>query len=183
MKVLIPILLILLSIAMYTMYISPQTLVVKNMIAENSKYVSLLNSTQDIAAKRDKALSEYNSLSEEEVSKLQKLVPTKFNPIPLMNDLYNLSARNALSMSDYKFDVADYANKNQDDTQTGETGYKTNTISFKVTGQYGNFINFLSDIENSLQLLDVVKVTISKPTGSTGDTLDYSIQIQTYSLQ
>jgi len=70
-------------------------------------------------------------------------------------------------------------------TQKKEAPYKTAIVTFRLIGQYDKFIKFLTDVESSLRLIDVTKLSIKTVGGqrATDDSLEYSLEMNTYSLK
>jgi hypothetical protein len=187
MKALVPLLLIVLCVAMYFMYITPVTLEVKTLLAEKARYDDLLEKTQEIVEIRNSVLNDYNSISEDQKARLSKIVPETFTPVLFMNDLTSLAGK-------YNLGIADFKTAEPDDTTAGQIAivdptaqqkYKANKVSFKVSGQYTQFVKFLTDLETSLELVDVTGLSITSGTtnGAIKDgVLDYTVELNTYSL-
>jgi Tfp pilus assembly protein PilO len=57
--------------------------------------------------------------------------------------------------------------------------YATLDITFSVSGTYSDFKMFLADIERSLVLMEVTKITFTK---SEGDTMRFVMGVRLYSL-
>ena len=58
--------------------------------------------------------------------------------------------------------------------------YGTMTLKFTVNSSYGNFINFLQDLENNLRLLDITEISFN--TTDSGF-YDFNVSFNTYWLK
>lgn len=188
-KSLLPFFVIGLSIGLYFIYISPTWIEIGALKAKKAEYATVLEQSKEIKDKRDNLVASYGSISEADIEKLNKIIPTKFNVILLANDLNFLAGKNSVAIKDFK---------NNDQTPAGIDGiddsgsviYKSHNVSISVTGDFPQFMQFIRDIESSLQLMDVTNINIKAVTGETVanskaklGSLTYSVEIQTYSLQ
>ena len=90
-----------------------------------------------------------------------------------------------MSIKEFKTDLSKPASRDAPNTEVGAEKYKTIITTFRLSGQYGEFLKFLKDLELSLHLVDVVGLSMKPSQGTKlGDTaLEYSLSIQTYSLK
>jgi hypothetical protein len=135
----------------------------------------------------------------------QALIAHYNDNIRLIIQLDALATKNGLSSLrnvDYNADELPTTNANgttatpaTDDTSNDAASsllpYGQFVISFETTGQYSNFLAFLSDVEKNLRLVDVTEVTFSSPTSTTGTSataslasgFDYKVTLTTYWLK
>ena len=185
MKAITPFIIIAICVGAYFLYISPALGEVDILKAKRMEYTNILEKANELKEERDKALAAYNNISEDDLARLNKIIPHQFDPVLFANDLNALASRYGMTIKNLKADTLKPETSETTDAPVESPLYRTTTVSFKLTGQYEQFIKFLQDIESSLQLIDVTSLSI-KPIGgekSTEDFLDYSLEVNTYALQ
>ena len=165
----------------YFIYISPSITDVKALTAKKADYDKVLEKTKELKVKRDSLSTVYRSISDEDTSRLSKLIPETFNSAIFVNDMTALAASDAVLIKDFVI------NQPETDDRAGivttDEKYKTITVSFKVTADYNHFLNFLNSLETSLRLMDVSKISITQGGQKAGDAFDSLVEIHTYSLR
>lgn len=154
--------------------------------AKSSEYSNVLNKVKELAIKRDNINEERNNIPKADMERLGKVVPETFSAVSFANDINTRASRYGMSVRDFreneaKTEVRDVIGLNQ----SQDKPYKTIMVSFRVIGQYSQFIRFLNDLETSLRLVDVKGLTIKAvDTRTSGNnSLEYLLDINTYSLR
>lgn len=185
MKSLLSIFVIAVCVGVYFVYVKPMTVDIKAYRAQKAEFVDLLNKVQQITEKRDALSQDYDSISTEEIDRLNKIVPETFNSVQMLNNLSVLVSKYGVSIKDFKVTPD---NKNTIDiAPDSSSNYKTTNITMKFNGQYDQFIKVLNEIESSLVLIDIIGLDITG--GSAGGKLsqstsmDYTLEAKTYSLK
>lgn len=174
---------------MYFMYISPLIGDINVKRQKLAEYTSILEKTKELKTERDTAMDAYNNISQDDVNKLNKIIPDKFDEVLFLNDMSNLASQNGITVRQFKVDTGSTDSQNGGGSDTANHLYRTITIDVRLTGQYGQFMKFLKDIENSLQLVDVMNLSINGSTGGvilqkpSDNNLQYTLVINTYSLK
>ncbi len=172
-------------VGMYFMYIKPMTVEVKARRAEKEEYTKVLTRVDEIKTKRDNIIAEYNSISPEEIDRLNKIIPEKINSVSLLNDLSVIASAYGITIKEFK--ITDGDNASRDVVGANVSGvYKTSHITMNVNANYEVFLSFLEDIERSLSLIDVVNLNIVPgPTLKSGapGPMQISLEANTYSLR
>src|SRR3989344_3928771 len=160
MKSIAPFFIIALSVGFYFLYISPNLLEINDLKMQRDQYLDVLDKTKELKVSRDAALADYNNISIDDINRLNKIVPKEFNAVFFANDLSAMASRHGLIIK--KFDVAKSVSDSIDPSLVSDSKsfYKTNTISLDLSGGYEQFVQFLKDLEVSLQLSDVGKLSI-----------------------
>lgn len=179
MKLFTPILFVIIAVALFFWYIDPQYTSVKELLSEQQQIDQALNRSKELQDERDKLLARYNTFPQTELNSLQKLVPDHLDNVRLILDLDSMASRYGMRVRDVAI---------QGDTsrvKTGELGpdteaYESVVLSFSVTGTYDTFRSFLSDLEKSLRLVDVVGLEF---TATETGVYDYTLKIKTYWLK
>lgn len=162
----------------------PLTIEIRSNITKKDKYENVLNRVKEIKEKRDAVLLDYNSISEEDIGRLEKIIPNELNSVNLANDLSSLGSKYGIILVDYK--VEESASNGRDEIIVEKTEqYKTTKISYKFRGLYNDFVAFLSELESGLNLIDVIGLNIKQGSGdsSLNKPLEYALEINTYSLK
>lgn len=178
MKPFLPILLIALSIGIFYLYINPHYAEVRNLLGQRNEYTAALAGIERVKQLRDSLETQYGDLSKTDVDRLSKLIPRNLNTVKLTADLDALAGRRGMSLKNVRVNEETSDNSTSVKSDTSKP-YKTTTMSFSVLGSYQNFISFLRDMENSLQLIDVRTVDM-KAGNSQSNLLQFDVTIQTY---
>jgi len=184
-KFALPIIVIGICAGTYFMYINPTVSDVKDLSQKKSSYNQVLAGSKEVAAKRDDVFTDYNNISLNDINKLDKIVPEIFNSVLFANDINAMASRNSLVVEEFVVDPQRTEDRDAMINQGENNLYKTTIITFRLVGQYRQFIDFLTELESNLRLVDVVGLTIKTVGGqrSTSDSLEYSLEINTYSLR
>ncbi len=169
----------------YFLYISPLVSEVKTLSIKKTDYDKVLLESKNVVAKRDDVFAEYNNISAENLDKLNKVVPETFDSVLFANDLNAMASGDNLAVMDLKINPQITADREAMTSEPAAKPYVTTVITFRMTGQYQQFAKFLTDIESSLRLLDVVSLSVKTVGGTkpTDSSLEYSLEINTYSLR
>lgn len=185
MKLIAPLVVIIVSIGMYFFYIDTALPEVQALRDKKTEYDSVMQKAVEIGKLRDDILAEYGSISESDTDRLNKLVPAEFNPVLFANDINTMIINNGLSVKDFKTNPQRTEDRSLITDNVQQIPYVTNVVTFRVIGDYDKFIKFLKEMETSLRLIDVVKLSV-KSTGGTKSTdnfLEFSVEVNTYSLR
>jgi Tfp pilus assembly protein PilO len=185
MKLLIPLIIIGLCMGMYFMYISPTANEVKILSRQKASYDEVLLKSKEVGALRDDVFAEYNNISEVNINKLSKIVPDTFNSVMFANDMNALASKSNLVVKDFNIDPQRTEDRSLLLSGAKPNPYKATVVTLRLVGQYSSFAKFLKNLETSLRLVDVSSLTIRTLGGqkSTDDSLEYSLEMYTYSLR
>ncbi len=164
------------------MYIVPTAGQVKVLVAEKSRYDEILTKTKELSTLRDSKLVDYNNIPAEELDRLNKVVPENFNSVLFINDLNSLAAKYKLAVVDFQTNSSNINTNDVTIHDPESNKYKINTLKLTLSGQYADFVKFLSNLETGLQLVDVSNLDVLSGSKTDGS-LDYSLEIRTYSLK
>ncbi len=187
MNLITPIILIIISIGAFFGYIDPNyrgenlsngNRSIQNLQAEDDEYQKALNDAQAIRERRQSLMDKKGAMSLTDLEKLEKLLPDNIDNIKLVIDIKNIAEKHNLTLKNIKLDTAvksDSGQLGQDNSKYGTVG-----LSFSVTSSYDNFQNFLTDLEKSSRLVDIVDLSV---TGNDTGIYDFSIGLRTYWLK
>ena len=184
MRTLLPILLIALAVGLFVVYTNPTYQNedgIKGLSAQAAEYDQALTQSSELRAARDKLLAHRNTFSADDVHKLERVLPDNVDNIRLIIDIQNIAARYRLQIKNVALGASS-ADEGSQAIAAGAEGHSVGTVElgFSVDSTYDNFIAFLDDLEKSVRVVDVEKITFV--TGP-GDLETYKLQIKTYWLR
>ena len=124
-----------------------------------------------------------NNFSEQQLSRLDTMLPESINPVLFIMELDTLAKTQAMSIKNIKFEPM---KKAQSNAQAGAVAvkkelYDTFSVSFDVTGSYASFYTFMTAIEKGLRITDVTSIVVTA--NDKVDVYQYTIKAQTYSMK
>ncbi len=205
-RLIIPIILIIGSIAGFSVMVNPAYKESKALQAQIDSYDQALANSRSLENERDKLTQRFNSMSSNDINRLQKLLPDSVDNIRLILEIEKLASPYGMALKDVRYDAkAEDAKKNSDagtgasSAAQGGQGKNTNKeygswdLEFTVDGSYNDFLNFLQDLEHNLRIVDVVSVKFSSVNSLPGksnnlsitaaDVYRYTFRVKTYWLK
>ncbi len=201
-----PIVLVLASVGVFFGYTQKEWAKAQTMKEEVAEYNKAVENSKQLLKRRDELLTQKNQIAEDDLNRLNILVPPDVNSTKLILEIQNLASNvhgltfenpkydpNKKVTADVKIPTGDETTK-PDESKTGATAvnpkdlvslnkeYGTFELEFTVGGSYDKFIAFTKDLEQSLRLVDIVATQISAGPLNTGS-LKYVIKVQTYWLK
>ena len=190
-KSLIPTLSILTAIVLFLFVVRPQFQEAQLINADISEYQETIEDYQTFNAELAALLDAKNNISITDRERLDMLIPTTVDNTRLLVDIEALAKKNALLFGNVVIEsglgtlgengkgVSETAVSNTNPVPANSNRLITNNISFALIGTYEQFKHFLSEIESSLSLMEVTKISLSAVTGRFQQ---YSVTVQTYAL-
>ncbi len=186
-KNLTSILLIIIAIGIYFTFTRGKLAELDGIKEVNAQYKKAIDDFGILVQKRNAVIEQYNQLSADDRDRLEKMLPDNVDNVRLIIDVNGVAARHGLSIREVVTSADKNENSQQTDEQLGGIGvtndepkYDIVTLSFKVKSNYQDFINFLKDLESSLRIIDISKISLT--TGE-GNVYDYEVDISTYWLK
>lgn len=135
------------------------------------KNLADLNDLQDI---KEKILSQYNSISQENLDRMDKMLPSGANSIEAILEVEKIVKNAGMSLK-----TIDAVNPSSEKSSGNSKKEKANSIpvNMKLSGSYSSFVAFLGLLEKNLRLVDVEKINFSS---GTVDVYEYNITAKTY---
>jgi hypothetical protein len=148
---------------------------------DKTKYIAALDRADSAIAKKNSLLAKYNSISEDDKLRLQKLLPESADNIRLLIDLSAIAGKYHTITKGIR--IADSNTGTRDNAVDNKT-YSALDVSFDIDLTYEDFLKFLTDLQQNLRLSDVSSVTFSsKDNAKDGNKYTYSITIKTYVMK
>jgi len=170
MNIIIPSMLIAVSIAGGFLFFSPQLDRLSSLKDERNNLASISQSVTDSKKRYEESKEWFLNVRQEDQEKMSEVIPDSFDNVAFLLDLNNLAVKNLITIGPV------------DISSQEKTGvYKTYSVAFSFESTYSiNAQKFLSDLENSLTLFDLVDMQIVNGEGSR---LTYSIIFNTYAIK
>lgn len=176
-------------IAVFFLYTKPayqRALLTRDEVAQVRQ---TLDQARNITAVRDTLLSKYNSIPEEEMARLTKMLPDHVDNVRLILEIESIATRYGMVMRDLAILRTDDSRQNgppefrRDGSRAEEDSLGTNSLSFSVLSSYGTFLQFLRDLETSLRVVDITSLEFARDeTGKAADFYKFKVSVQTYWL-
>ena len=182
------IILIILSAGIYFTFTSTRLEELKTIQAVNDKYEQAIKNSEELIKVRDDVNQKYSSISIEDRERLNKLIPNTVDNIRLIIDVKdNIAAKHGLTLKGIKTSSPEATQAINDAVidrggQTSGPPYGTVTLSFSVSTSYDKFLNFMRDLEASLRVMDISKLSITANSSDKG-AYDFNVDIKTYWLK
>ena len=176
-KYLISIVLIAVSAGVFYLFIDPlyeETKVLKLQIATLDE---TLNNSKRIQEVRDQLFGKFNAIPESDLARLRKSLPDNVDNVKLILELDRIASLHGVDIK--KIDVRDESGAEEALGPSGR-GYGTIEIGLTVTGSYAAFRGFLTDLEQSLRLVDITELNF-RAAGFDFD--QYNVTVRTYWLR
>jgi hypothetical protein len=183
MRYLLPLILIAAAIGLFVAYTNPTYQVgIKSLTVKEQSYDDALNKSQELKRVRDQLLSKYNTFSADDKAKLEDLLPDNVDNIRLVIDINNIAARHNLAVKSLQIGDTASDKTPRSSTAVGASGAQVGSVDlgFTVSSDYDSFLAFLYDLEHSLRLIDIQKISFNS--NSATPLTDFSVTIRTYWL-
>ncbi len=185
MRSLIPIFLVAVSLGLYYTYINPQYAAVQELKSQSNQYQLALDKAKELEQERDVLLTKYNNFSQEDINRINRILPNKVNTVKLITDIDSVAARYGITIRSVSVTQTNLDNAQAVVTEgVPEKLYNTTTIAFKFSSTYPNLVQFLKDLEKSVQMIDMqfVRFEVGESDDSSG-VHSYEVSFNTYWLK
>lgn len=194
-KALTPIAAIVIAIGLAVTYVQPSFVAIKAMERETTEYENALKHASALQALIDEKLERRRSFDQVGLVRLSQLLPTEINEVETILTLDGMARDHDMSLAD--IEIAELPEEAMVDESMAEplidemTGEPIGVVSsagkqdamthmdftFSVTGTYDQLKDFVADIERSLTLFEIMKLSFEE---SEGDQTKYSFTVRTF---
>ncbi len=191
-KNLTPIILIILAIGIYFTFTRVRLDEIKSIRAVNQVYVQALENSEKLIKVRDAVIANYNKLDIADRENLEKLIPDNIDNVRLIIDTNSVAARHGIILKNIKTETTDDkasassnvppppVNQNSSAVTPVIGSYNTMTLKFTVASTYNDFKAFMTDLESSLRIMDISKITLKV---GESNAYNHEVEIKTYWLK
>ena len=172
MRILAPILLLIAAVATFFVYIDPQYQEIKKLREEGRQLTSTLENSNQVKAVRDKLTEESKRFTDDQLKKLEKIVPTRIDSMGFILDVVGIANNRGLTIESFKITPSSQANglvkgkniftrsaKTASPVAVATLSPGESKIDFRVTSSCEVFVSFLEDLERNLQITDISSIT------------------------
>lgn len=180
-RFLVPLFLVGVALGLFVLYTNPAYQSIKILRAQVAEYDDALNKSQELRAIRDELNSRRNTFAPEMVQKLERILPDNVDNIRFAIEIDNIATRRALSIGALKLGEVSDSRVQKSPLAVGTSGDAVGSIDvgFEIEARYEDFLAFLQDLEVSLRLIDVEKISFRAPEKGSSK---YTFTIRTYWL-
>jgi hypothetical protein len=177
------------SIGVLITYVKPRYDNLKSLRSDITAFNDNLDTANKLKESREALIAKYNAIPKEDLDNLKTLLPDNVDNIRLVIQIDSLATKNGLStVRNISYQASDLASsQSQDPSQNpdAQKPYGSFVISFETTGQYQNFLSFLSDLEENLRLVDVtgIEFTPNQLIPGIAANIGYKVTLTTYWLK
>lgn len=203
MRLVFAILGVVLAGGMFFYYTKPTYDAVQATQAQIAQYDAALDKAAELQQLKQSLLSRYNAFNPNDLDRLQKFLPDHVDNVRLILDLDSLAGRYGLGLQNVDVSGSSAATGAKNQTAIGAISasgqkYDSLTLKFTTHGTYSAFMQFMTDLESSLRVVDLVALSISsntpgsaavsgplgsRPSGPTEPLYTYDITLRTYWLK
>jgi len=163
------------STATFMMYVAPTYDHINAVKAKIARLDQALSKTRDIRRIRQSLSTRFSEFSESNLEKLQKMLPDHVDNVRLVLDIDGIASQYGMRLKNVA--IQDNKKSSQDSSSSSdaiigagrvkqEGGHQSLVLQFEVEATYAEFVKFLSDIESSLRLVDLVEMSVASSSGS-----------------
>ncbi len=181
-RFIIPLLLVGSAIGLFIMYTDPTYQADKALQTQVAAYDDALNKSQELKRVRDQLLSRRNTFEAEDIQKLEKILPDNVDNIRLLIDINSIAARHGLTLKNVQLGKVSDSAGSRNELAVGSSGDPVGSVElgFTTAATYDDFLTFLQDLEHSLRVVNVEKITFTTDTATVND---YVFSIRTFWLR
>ncbi|PIP86708.1 hypothetical protein COV42_02600 [Candidatus Campbellbacteria bacterium CG11_big_fil_rev_8_21_14_0_20_44_21] len=171
--------LIVLAVVVFFSFVNPTYEEVRALSEESAQFDNALNRSKELQSVRDELLSRYNTFSNENLDRIEKLLPDNLDNVRLILDLDGIASKYGMLIKNVS--IAD-----KEEETSGvvlpQSPVGKMELSFAMTGSYSEFKKFMSDLEQSLRIVDLKRLSF-KPQEQNEDIINFEVSVRTYWLK
>lgn len=200
--------LVVVAIGIFFTYTDGKYKEVKNVLAVSAAYDQALKDADDLIRKRDQVITAYNNISVVDRQRLEDILPDNIDNVRLIIDVRNLVAKRGVNVKNIKTSAANLVvNKDQPKKNTNaqyvaeiatpdaaqlqqadNDPIESVNLSFSFNSDYDTFLTILDDLQKSLRVMEITKVTLTPSASATDSKIDtgkydFALEIKTFWLK
>ena len=188
-----PIILLILAIGIYFTFTKGKIDEIKSIKEVNAGYQQAIDNSEKLVKIRDGVLKSYNEIGDDDKDRLNKMLPNNIDNVRLTLDVKSIGLGRGLVLKNVKTNAPNIntsINKSTENLSSGlntpimqdnlSKNYNTVILSFNVSTDYATFLGLLRDLEASLRIIDISKVSF---TAGDNSFYDFSVELKTYWLK
>lgn len=197
MRFIMPVILIGIGVTVFFMFSEPIYNDIKQLSTQVDSYDEALGNSKALEDQRDQLTYKKGTFDPDDLIKLQKLLPDKVDNIRLILEIEKIAEPYGMVLKDIKYNAAD-TTKNVASSggvsqgggavQTASKDYGIWDLEFSTTSTYNNFLNFTTDLQKNLRIVDISSIQFSSVSSNVfsstlPESYKYNFKIKTYWLK
>lgn len=176
--------LLLLGLSYYTVFflVKPKWDEINVLKAQAASYKETLDNIQKMRELRNSLVTQYNSVSDDEKKRLDKIFASSMNEGELMVMFDNIAKSSSVVLSDISFSPKNETQSSANQSSAANP-YKTYGFNLEVNGSYNAFKEFLKNLEKSLVLSDIASITFDASSKDSSKSKSVASDIYKYSIK
>jgi len=166
-----------LSGGLFFSYIDPVYSEIGDLKAKQTEYDNALTKSRELREIRGELLGKYNLFSEENINKLEKLLPDSIDNVRLIMEINQIAVKNRGMIRSVEVGSGAGADDGEGSLGPNTSGYESIALNFVVEAKYEDFISFINDLGDSLRIVDVTSYSLSV---GQSDVYKHDMSIKTY---
>ena len=186
------------SIGAFAKYVRPTYDNAMQTKANVARFDDALTKTMNIRRVRTSLSSRFQEFPESKIARLQKMLPDHVDNVRLVLDMDGVASQYGMRLQNVTIQSSKKSASGGDATNgipssleintNSDQPYKSLVLQFEVEATYADFLSFLHDIESSLRIVDVEKLSMEQlNTGKEGSMDEprykYKLSLRTYWLK
>jgi hypothetical protein len=172
-KNIISLLFIVTAVAMFLVWTRPHLREIDSLKIRKDAFNQALADSRELQQLRDALLVKFNSIKTTDLEKFDKMILQAADPTKLMVAVDNMSKASNVILKDFGAEEIS-------EEQAGKgvaPKYKKVQMGITLSASYENFLGFLGQLQKSLRLMDVDKITFN---AADEDLYDFNLQAVSY---
>lgn len=197
-KLLTSVLMLLIAAGLFFGFTQPTYSSVKNLEVEGAQLDQILAEAAEFQKLKSELIARYNALPSDQLARLEKLLPDHVDNVRLILDVDSLAASDGLALENVIINSGGTDSSSSSGSSSSTAGslgdvsaqripYDSLSLQFKTTGSYSQFVQFLSQLESSLRLVDVSDLSMQAANSDTSKASDpqyaFNVKVRTYWLK
>lgn len=157
------------------MWVKPLWADIQGLNSSKQELQTAINNMKERAKDRDRLLEKYNAIAEEDLARLNEMIPPDVDIAKLLVNMDDLAKTNGLILK--RIDAKE-SKEGSAVVGGGPQNFEPISLELSVAGSYQSFRNYLAALEKNLRLIDVADITFS---ASEKDSYEFTIRAVIYS--
>lgn len=187
-KNILALILTVISVALATTFTWPKYKDLQSEVEKKSDYEKAIENYVSLISTRDKIQADYRSIPVTDIDeKLEKMIPDHVDSVRLIIDVKSIIEKYGIKATNIDVNMPDVKESPLKDNLvkrplSGSTQPSVVTLSFNMTTTYKTMQAVLKEIERSLRILDISKISFVSNDVKEGQ-YDFNIELKTYWLK
>lgn len=193
-KYIFPTILILIAGGIYFTFTQGQIEKLSSLRATNAAYEKAVENATELVKRRDQVIAAYNSISPDNIDRLDKILPEEVDIVRLIIDVRTLFGRRGVTINAIQTEHDSTVVKKENtarpnlsadvvadaplETDNTADAVEPVAVSFEFVTTYPVFVQLLKDMESSLRVVDVSKVEMEPDEDQ--NKIKFTLELRTY---